>query len=109
MKAYKVTDGRYCDFATIVFAESRGKAKKIAQNTDCCEYTPFIYIRATRVPALDKYYRGISEMDWYEDNDRIAMVKEANFSCSYEYDALDCECDKCPANQWCDRSGGDTE
>ena len=50
---------------------------------------------------LDKYYRGLDEMDWDNDEDRIAMVKDGNFNCSYEFEPDDCE--TCPAKQWCDR------
>ena len=46
---------------------------------------------------LDKYYRGKKEMDWYDDADRIAMVKDGKFHC-FE----DAECPNCPAKQYCD-------
>ena len=39
-------------------------------------------------------------MDWYDDADRIALVKDGDFYCSYEYG---CEFEECPAHQWCDR------
>lgn len=38
MKAWFVRDEQaYADFATIVFAETRGKAHSIAMHTDACE------------------------------------------------------------------------
>ena len=103
MKAYKITDrnGVY-DYAIIVFAENRNKAKAIAVNTDSFEDIEYKDIRAIRMPKLDKYYRGESEMDWYNAEDRIAMVKEAGFSCSLDYWEEE-DCLECPAWQWCDR------
>jgi hypothetical protein len=102
MKAYRVYDKKSAsDCATVVFAENRAKAKAIAMSTDTCEYAEYLDIRATRVPSLDKYYRGKDEMDWYNANDLIALVKEAGFVCSYEID--DPPCKECPAKKWCNR------
>ena len=102
MKAYKVTDRNgFYDFATVVFAETRNKAKYIATSTDCLEGVEYADISARRIPALDRFYRGEEEMDWYNDADKIAMVRYGNFTCSYEFETEDCE--KCSARQWCDR------
>lgn len=102
MKAYIISDLKgYCEYSTIVFAESRGKAKVIAIHTDSFEDYEFTEISARRVPKLDKHYRGLAEMDWEDSGDRIAMVKEAGFSCSPEYWKKDCK--RCSAKQWCDR------
>lgn len=104
MKAYIIQDLRgYADYSTVVFAETNGKAKAIAITTDAFNDYEFTEISARRVPALDKYYRGKKEMDWFDSNDRVALVREANFSCSYEYELADCDCETCPAKQWCDR------
>lgn len=103
MKAWSVTDDEEYMYATIVFAETRGKAKVIAQGTDACADVDFTHIRAIRVPQLDSYYRGLSEMDWYNDNDMIAMVRYANMMCSYEVDIEKEDCLSCPAHEWCDR------
>ena len=103
MKAYKISDLKgYCEYSTIVFAETSGKAKAIAITTDAFNDYEFTEISARRVPKLDKYYRGLDEMDWFDPNDRVALVREANFSCSYEID-IDLRCEDCPAKQWCDR------
>ena len=103
MKAYKISDLKgYCEYSTIVFAESRGKAKAIAITTDSFNDYDYTEISARRVPKLDKYYRGLDEMDWFDDTDRIAMVKEAGFSCSPEYWEEE-DCERCPAKQWCSR------
>ena len=101
MKAYAIKVDS-SDLTAIVFAETRNKAKSIAQHTETFGDMDYIDIRATRSPTLDKYYKGKSEMDWYNMEDRVAMVKEAGFTCSYEYEIYD-DCDDCPAKQWCDR------
>lgn len=89
MKAYlvKEVNGVY-DYATVVFAETRNKAKVIGMNAGPFEGTGLDYmdVEATRIPKLDKYYCGKKEMDWDNDEDRIAMVKDGNFSCSYEFE-----------------------
>lgn len=102
LKAYEVTDRRNWDGATIVFAETAGKAKALALNTDTCEGLEFTDISARRAPKLDAAYRGRWEMDWWDNEDRIAMVRDANFVCDLSdvsYEELYCE--DCPANQWC--------
>ena len=109
IKAYKVTDREdYCDFSMVIFAKTREQARVIAMRSDSFYWYDFGYtdFRVTRIPALDKYYRGVSEMDWDNAEDRIAMVKEARFVCSYEYEPADLECKQCPAKQWCLRYQG---
>ena len=97
MKAYSVRD-KNSFYSTVVFAESVNKAKAIAIRTDACEDVPYTDIRTKRMPMLDKYYRvGKKEMDWYDDNDRIALVKDGKFHC---HDIE--ECQNCPAKQYCD-------
>ena len=65
MKAWLARDkDEFC--ATVVFAETRGKAKVIAMHTKTCEDTDFIYIEVRREPQMDKYYtEGQKEMDWF--------------------------------------------
>lgn len=105
MKAYIIQDLRgYTDYSTVVFAETSGKAKAIAICTNAFEDYEFTEISARRIPKLDKYYRGQKEMDWFDPNDRVALVREANLYCSYEFDRADLGCESCPANQWCERS-----
>lgn len=103
MKAYSVTDRTECIYSTIVFAETAGQARAIAMGTDACEDVPFIDIWAKRVPKLDAFYKGRSELDWNNDEDRIAMVRYAGYSCAYEDDVSIDECKECPAHEWCDR------
>lgn len=100
MKAWIVDDPIDASTAAVVFAETRGQAKVLAQSTDACEDMDFVDIRAVRAPELDQFYRGKSEMDWFDPDDRIAMVKYGGFHCSYEADE---KCKTCPANKWCSR------
>ena len=108
MKAYIVSTD-YGDFSTVVFADNRGRAKSIAMGTDACMGADYIDIHARRCSALDQYYNNRVEMDWSEPEDRIAMVKEAEFECSgatYDFG----ECPTCPAREYCGRyNDGESE
>ena len=103
MKAYKIADLKgYADYSPVVFAETSGKAKAIAITTDAFNDYEFTEISARRVPKLDKYYRGLDEMDWFDDADRIALVRDAGYSCAPAcWEGEDCT--RCPAKQWCER------
>lgn len=104
MKAYIVSDERsYEDYATIVFAETCGKAKAAALSTDACEDAEFTDIRALRVKELDRFYRGASEMDWYDEQDRIGMVRFGGMHCSWEIDKTALQGEICSARKWCNR------
>lgn len=89
--------------ATVVFAETRGKARALAMRTDACEDVDFCNIEVQRVSQMDKYYvEGKKEMDWYDSRDRIALVKDCGFECDANY--WDCEdCVDCPAKEYCGR------
>lgn len=56
-----------------------------------------------RAPELDQFYHGKSEMDWFDSDDRIAMVKHGGFHCSSEVDVYKEKCEACPAHEWCER------
>ena len=87
-------------FSTVVFAETIGKAKSLALATECCEDADFTDIEIRRIPNADKYYKdGKTEMEWFDDNDRIALVKDCGFTCEYveEY-----ECENCSAKEYCE-------
>ena len=101
MKAWIVKDkDEYA--ATIVFAETRGKARALARCTEACEDVDFVDIVVRRRPQLDKYYtKGKKEMDWYNSKDRIALVRDGGFVCDYEYWERE-DCDTCPAKEYCD-------
>lgn len=104
MKAYIATD-KNCDsdISLVVFAETAGKAKAYAANREEFDYYTFTDMSVRRCTQLDKYYCGGDAMDWCDPEDRVAMVREAGFSCSYEMDYADCPCDTCPATQYCVR------
>ena len=101
MKAWLVKD-KDENAATVVFAETRGKARALAMHTEACEDVPFTDIEVKRRPQLDKYYtEGKKEMDWYNSKDRIALVKDCGFVCDRDYwEQVDCA--ECPAKKYCD-------
>lgn len=88
--------------ATVVFAETRGRARSLAMSTEACEDAVFIDIEVRRIPQMDKYYtNGKRELDWLNPNDRIALVKDW-FGCDREYWEHE-DCDNCPAKEYCDQ------
>lgn len=98
MKAWIVgtTTSAYC---AVVFAETRGKARGLAQATDACEDAAFLEITVRRAPKIDKYYKeGKVEMQWFNPEDRVALVKELGFEC---LDADEEDCRDCLAKQDC--------
>ena len=101
MKAWLARDkDEFC--ATVVFAETRGKAKVIAMHTETCEDTDFIDIEVRRKPQMDKYYtEGKKEMDWFNSKDRIALVKDCGFYCDRDYWEF-ADCEVCSAKEYCD-------
>lgn len=104
MKAYIASDRNGDSGSSIVvFAETAGQAKAYACASDMFDEYDFTEMRVNRCKALDSYYRGNREMNWLNDEDRIAMVRYANFECSSEVWHPECERDQCPAQQWCGR------
>ncbi len=101
MKAWLVREkDEFC--ATIVFAETRGKAKALALHTETCEDADFIYIEVHRAKEADKYYQpGKTELCWFNAEDRIAMVKDCGFTCDPDAHYAE-ECANCPAKEFCD-------
>lgn len=105
MKAYNVTDNNCDGCSFIIYAESRGKAISMAlHHTEGAfdDYT-FTDIWAKRCPSMDSYYYGKKVLDWEDPNDRGAMVINAGFYCSYEYDPLPNECEECTGKHKCQR------
>ena len=92
--------------AIVVFAETAGQAKAYtAMHENFCDYG-FTNIRVNRCKGLDQFYKGKKEMDWHDEEDRVAMVRYAGFSCTYELSMDECRClvpPPCPARLWCDR------
>ena len=99
MKAWLVREkDEFC--ATVVFAETRGKARAMAMYTETCENADFLDIEVHRKPQMDKYYvEGKKEMDWFNSKDRIALVKDCNFTCGDDYKD---DCETCSAKEYCD-------
>ena len=96
MKAWEVHD-IYEERSTIVFAETRNKARLEALHTDICEGMRYIEIQPIRAKWADEMYRGSREMDWCDKDDRIFLVKNG-WSCAVpEY----ADCKSCPAKKWC--------
>lgn len=84
----------------VVFAETAGKAKLNSLFTSWWDGADYSDIQVRRLPHMDKYYKpGKLEMNWFDDEDRIALVKECGFKCEETY--LE-ECKKCPAKDYCD-------
>lgn len=101
MKAW-IVKVKYEPGTSVVFAETRGKAKSLARDTDYFTDFHFCDIEARRVPQIDKYYKdGKFEMDWYNPQDRLALVKELGFVCDYDCFYLE-ECAHCSAQKYCD-------
>lgn len=102
MKAWLVREkDSFC--AEVVFAETRGKARALAQATDCCEDARFTDIEVSRMPQADEHYQeGKWHLDWFDPADRLVLVKECGFMC--DYDAFQAEdCTVCSARAFCDR------
>ena len=99
MKAWLIhLEDDFC--STIVFAESRGKAKSIALTTDCCCDADYTDIRATRFPWADKEYKqGKREMYWDDPKDRRFLVSKAGFRCEYVERE---NCEVCSAKDVCE-------
>ena len=106
IKAYAVMD-KNCDtgYSFIVYAESRGKAIRYAMEhcDDAFDDYEYTEMRAIRIKALDGYKDKMTTLDWHNENDRIAMVRNAGFHCSYEMEDGDLECEECLASEWCER------
>lgn len=106
MKAYIAWDNASVEaYSTIVFAENSREAKKIAFCCDVCEYADYIQVRVNRFPAADKLYKGKCEVDWWDMETRLALVKDFFWYCvdtSYE-------CDTCAAKKYCSHWEGEEE
>lgn len=98
MKAWTVWDKEAVEPAvTIVFAETRSQAKALARRTDTCESAEFTDIRVHREPRADKLYKGSYEIDWMDDETRLALVRDLEWSCA----ETSRECFDCVAKEFC--------
>lgn len=96
IKAYKVWLEQG-EGSTVVFASNRNEAKMIALGCDCCEDARYIDISAKRMKELDKLYKGKPEIDWYDPETRLMLVRDFSWSCLEP----SWECDGCIAKIWC--------
>lgn len=98
MKAYVAWDNAAIEhYETIVFAENSREAKKIAFTCEVCEDADYIQVRVKRLPQADKLYKGHPEMDWWDEETRLALVKELGWAC----EDTSYECDTCTAKEYC--------
>lgn len=98
MKAYIAWDSKAIEeYHTIVFAENSKEAKKIAFSCDVCENADYIQVRVKRLPGADKLYKGCSEIDWWDNETRLALVKDFSWAC----EDTSYECDTCVAKKYC--------
>lgn len=104
IKAFKCRESSM-GYSTVIFAETAGKARYIAVKSDTLgEDMEFKDIDVRRIPALDRCYKGRSEMDWFDPEDRLAMVKEADYVCDKDGFDPD-ECARCSAQKYCSMWG----
>jgi hypothetical protein len=97
MKAWIVNDADNY-YATVVFAETRNKAKVEALVTDCCEDMEYKDIRPRRFKEADEMYKGRREMDWYDPEDKRFMVKHGWWCEEPDQD----ECRRCDDRDVCE-------
>ena len=101
MKAWLVREKDEFE-AAVVFAETRGKEKCMARHTDACEDVDFTSSEVRRLKEADKYYKpGKRELDWFNTEDRIALVKDCGFTCIPDAHCAE-ECAAFPENDFCD-------
>ena len=85
----------------VVFADTRGKAKSYFKDMETFDYYNFCQLRPYRVKKLDHLNHPDGYvMDWCMDEDRLPMVRDADFSC-IDIDIEDCN--ECCAKQWCSK------
>jgi len=98
MKAWIVNDADNY-YATVVFAETRNKAKVEALVTDCCEDMEYKDIRPRRFKEADCRYRGKRELDWDDDSDRLFLIQHG-WGCE---DPDECLCISCVGRTECEK------
>ena len=75
----------------------------LASQTEACDGVNFLDIEVRRMKEADKYYQdGKTELDWFNDSDRIALVKECGFTCDWDVIEMK-ECVDCAAKEYCDQ------
>lgn len=98
-KAYAISSD-YAEHSEVVWAETSGKAKRIA--LDMCESMwdfDFVKLRARRLPKMDMLYKGEPVADWCDEEVRNKLVYEYGWHCA-EPDLRDCKI--CSAREFCE-------
>lgn len=87
--------------STIVFAETRAKARYLAlSKCEVFEDYKWTEIGVTRFQNYDQYYNGHPLVDWEDQEHRVRLVKDFGWYCwSAEYPNIECE--TCSAKEWC--------
>lgn len=106
MKAWKVYINLDSWWSVILFAETRGKAIAYAKSMDEFMYCEWIDITARRFKEFDQYYKGEPEVDWYDDEMRLILVRDYGWTCD---EPLNDMCDKCVAKKYCEWYEGESE
>lgn len=98
MKAWSVyTD--YSEGMSIVFADTAGKARQLAQGTDACEDADWCDIRVKRLPEIDGMEdREPKDNPWLNEEIRLTLVKERDWACTEPQYS---DCDSCLAKEFC--------
>ena len=92
LKAYKTwIAGEENLGSVVVFAETAGQAKNLGRDFLDCDF--FVDVRVIRVKELDGAYSGHCALDWYQPDDRRALVS-VGWTCDpYLFDEANCsEC-----------------
>lgn len=99
MKAWRIHDD-FSGYSTVVFAETREKARALTLRTDLGEDLRYIDVHPYRFPEADQLYEvGNFEIDWYNPSHR-KFLTQFGWSCE-EPDFYECSC--CVAKDTCDK------
>ena len=86
-------------YVEVVFADTRGKAKSYLKDMDAFDNMDFCDLRPHRVKSLDYLnYPDGYVMDFWKNEDRIAMTRHLGIRCE---DAYREDCEICCAKEWC--------
>ena len=106
MKAFAINEKGNESYTHVVFADTRTEAIRYAMENCGGDFADVAYtdMRAHMEPKLDAFENGRREMDWNNMEDRVAMVREAGFTCGREIGIKLERCEsQCAAYEWCSR------